>query len=37
MIVRGTAAGDHRFQVRLASDSITEPLIHEELTHFYAD
>ena len=35
--VRGTAAGSHRFRVRLASDSIKQPLITEELTNFYAE
>jgi uncharacterized repeat protein (TIGR01451 family) len=37
VVVRGTMAGKHRFRVRLTSDSIDEPLIHEELTHYYAD
>jgi len=37
VVVRGTAAGKHRFRVRLTSDSIDEPLVHEELTHYYAD
>ena len=37
VIVKGTGAGKHRFQVRLSSESIDEPLVHEELTHFYAD
>lgn len=35
--VRGRASGNHRFRVRLASDSITEPLISEELTKFYGE
>jgi uncharacterized repeat protein (TIGR01451 family) len=35
--VRGTAAGNHRFRARLASDSNQEPLIFEELTKFYVD
>lgn len=35
--VRGTAAGSHRFRVRLASDSIKQPLITEELTNFYGE
>jgi len=35
--VRGTAAGNHRFRVRLASDSIKQPLITEELTNFYGE
>jgi hypothetical protein len=33
--VRGNVGGNHRFRVRLASDSIREPLIFEELTKFY--
>lgn len=37
VIVKGTTAGKHRFRVRLTSDSIDEPLLHEELTHYYAD
>lgn len=37
VVVRGTNAGKHRFRVRLTSDSIDEPLMHEELTHYYAD
>lgn len=37
VIVQGTGAGKHRFRVRLTSDSIDEPLVHEELTYFYAD
>ena len=35
--VKGTAEGNHRFRVRLASDSITEPLISEEQTKFYGE
>jgi uncharacterized repeat protein (TIGR01451 family) len=35
--VRGSAAGNHRFRARLASDSNQEPLIFEELTKFYED
>lgn len=35
--VRGRSAGAHRFRVRLASDSNTEPLTFEELTKFYAE
>jgi uncharacterized repeat protein (TIGR01451 family) len=35
--VKGTQEGSHRFRVRLASDSITEPLISEELTKFYGE
>lgn len=37
IVVRGTEAGKHRFRVRLTSDSIDEPLVTEELTHYYAD
>ncbi len=35
--VRGGAAGNHRFRVRMSSDSIQKPLIFEELTKFYKD
>lgn len=35
VFVRGRVEGNHRFRARLASDSITEPLISEELTKFY--
>lgn len=35
--VQGTVGGNHRFRARLASDSIQEPLIFEELTKFYTD
>lgn len=35
--VRGKIEGNHRFRARLASDSITEPLIFEELTKFYGE
>jgi len=35
--VRGTTEGNLRFRARLASDSIQEPLIFEELTRFYQD
>ena len=35
--VKGTTAGSKRFQTRLVSDSISEPLIHEEITKFYAE
>lgn len=35
--VMGREEGNHRFRVRLASDSITEPLIFEELTKFYEE
>ncbi len=35
--VKGTIEGNHRFRVRLASNSITEPLISEELTKFYGE
>ncbi|MEX0715447.1 MAG: hypothetical protein WD066_02615 [Planctomycetaceae bacterium] len=37
VIVRGVTEGNHRFRARLASDSIQEPLIFEELTRFYAE
>lgn len=37
VVVKGTTDGKHRFRVRLESDSLDEPLIHEELTHYYAD
>jgi uncharacterized repeat protein (TIGR01451 family) len=33
--VKGSVEGNHRFRARLASDSIQEPLIFEELTKFY--
>jgi len=35
--VRGVDPGNHRFRARLASDSIKEPLIFEELTTFYSE
>ena len=35
--VRGTTEGNHRIRARLASDSIQEPLVVDELTKFYAD
>jgi len=35
--VQGLNGGNHRFRARLASDSIQEPLIFEELTKFYTD
>jgi uncharacterized repeat protein (TIGR01451 family) len=35
--VQGNVEGNHRFRARLASDSIQEPLIFEELTKFYGD
>ena len=35
--VRGTAAGRRRLQTRLVSESIGEPLIHEESTMFYGE
>jgi len=35
--VRGQADGNYRFRARLASDSIREPLIFEELTKFYGE
>lgn len=37
VIVRGKQEGNHRFRARLASESITEPLIFEELTKFYGE
>jgi uncharacterized repeat protein (TIGR01451 family) len=37
IIVRGKADGYHRFRARLASDSIQEPLLVEELTRFYGE
>ncbi len=37
VIVRGSIEGNHRFRARLASDSIRDPLIFEELTRFYRD
>ena len=37
VIVRGKLEGSHRFRDRLASESITEPLIFEELTKFYGE
>jgi uncharacterized repeat protein (TIGR01451 family) len=36
VVVKGTTEGKHRFRVRLEADDM-EPLIHEELTHYYAD
>ena len=35
--VRGTIGGNHRFRVRLTSDSVQQPLNTEELTKFYQD
>ncbi|MEO1995144.1 MAG: hypothetical protein ABGZ17_07710, partial [Planctomycetaceae bacterium] len=35
--VRGVDPGNHRFRARLASDSIKDPLIFEELTTFYSE
>jgi len=35
--VRGRQPGNQRFRVRLASESIKEPLVYEELTKFYSD
>lgn len=35
--VKGIEAGNQRFQVRLMSDSIQEPLIFQELTKFYQE
>jgi uncharacterized repeat protein (TIGR01451 family) len=37
IIVKGQADGYQRFRARLASDSIQEPLIVEELTKFYGE
>ncbi len=37
VIVQGTVEGNHRFRARLASDSIRDPLLFEELTRFYRD
>jgi uncharacterized repeat protein (TIGR01451 family) len=37
IMVKGTVDGNHRFRARLASESITEPLIIEELTKFYGE
>ncbi len=37
ILVRGKTAGYHRFRARLASDSIQEPLLVEELTNFYGE
>ncbi|MEX1095835.1 MAG: hypothetical protein WED34_07285 [Planctomycetales bacterium] len=37
VLVKGVTEGNHRFRARLASDSIQEPLIFEELTRFYAE
>lgn len=37
VVVRGTVEGNHRFRARLASDSIRDPLLFEELTRFYRD
>ncbi|QDV19708.1 Large cysteine-rich periplasmic protein OmcB precursor [Gimesia panareensis] len=37
VIVRGTVEGNQRFRARLASDSIRDPLLFEELTRFYRD
>ncbi len=37
VIVKGNVAGNHRFRARLASNSITEPLINEEITKFYGE
>jgi len=35
--VKGTRAGNLRFRARLASDSIQEPLIFEEMTKYYGE
>ena len=37
VILKGNVAGNHRFKARLTSDSITDPLIFQELTKFYED
>ncbi|WP_417388860.1 hypothetical protein [Gimesia sp.] len=37
VLVRGTVEGNQRFRARLASDSIRDPLLFEELTRFYKD
>ncbi|QDU04656.1 Large cysteine-rich periplasmic protein OmcB precursor [Gimesia chilikensis] len=37
VIVRGSVEGNQRFRARLASDSIRDPLLFEELTRFYRD
>ena len=37
LTVTGTTPGGKRFQTRLVSDSIEQPLIHEEITKFYAE
>jgi hypothetical protein len=37
IIVQGQSDGYQRFRARLASDSIQEPLIVEELTKFYGE
>jgi uncharacterized repeat protein (TIGR01451 family) len=35
--VRGKAAGDVRFRVRVRADGLTEPVLREECTRFYND
>ena len=35
--IQGTTSGDRRIRARLASDSINEPLISEEVTTFQAE
>ena len=35
--IKGLTPGSKRFQTRLVSESISEPLIHEEITKFYAE
>jgi uncharacterized repeat protein (TIGR01451 family) len=35
--IQGTTSGNHRIRARLASDSINEPLISEEVTKFHAE
>ncbi|WP_291179734.1 hypothetical protein [Gimesia sp.] len=37
VLVRGSVEGNQRFRARLASDSIRDPLLFEELTRFYKD
>ena len=35
--VKGIVAGNHRFRIRLTSDSITKPLTYDEQTKFYGE
>lgn len=37
VIVRGVTAGQHRLRAQLNSDSLSEPLVDEELTRFYGE